>query len=146
MGLLSGEIMNKHRAFAYVFILMLAMSSGFAFLVGCGSWHPKSLNLTPIGTQPPKAEGPVVTLPASLHGTARGMQWWYEQDDGAGALFGVNYTDTGCGGCHVDTMAPDGGCSECHGEASVSEPIANQAELCSSCHGRLTKESALQVR
>ncbi len=26
------------------------------------------------------------------------MQWWYEQPDGAGALFGVTYADTGCGG------------------------------------------------
>jgi len=138
VGLLSGEIMNKHRAFAFVFVLMLAVFSGFAFLVGCGSWHPKSLNLTPIGTQPPKAEGPVVTLPASLHGTARGMQWWYEQDDGAGALFGVDYADTGCGNCHT------AGCDDCHADAAGTLPV-NQPDSCKVCHGRLGKEQQLQV-
>ena len=84
-------------------------------------------------------------LATSLHGTARGMQWWYENSDGAGPLFGVDYAETGCGNCHVDTAAPDGGCGECHGEASVNDPITNQADVCGSCHGRINKEAQLEI-
>jgi hypothetical protein len=80
------------------------------------------------------------TLASSLHGTAAGMQWWYEQPNGLGQLIGIDYATTGCGNCHVDTTAADGGCSECHGDADVHDPITNQGELCRGCHGRAAAE------
>ncbi len=81
---------------------------------------------------------PSITLPNSLHGTANGMRWWYEQPDGAGALFNVDYADTGCGDCHTN------GCDDCHanadGTGGVTEPDA-----CLACHSRIGKENALEL-
>ncbi len=77
------------------------------------------------------------TLPGSLHGTANGMRWWYEQPDGFGALTGVQYDDTGCNSCHVyatgeGAMGTENGCSSCHAEDfSVDVPGA-----CLRCHAR----------
>ena len=80
------------------------------------------------------------TLGTSLHATAAGMQWWYEQADGLGDLIGIDYAATGCGNCHIDTTAADGGCSECHGTADVHDPITDQAAVCVGCHGRQNAE------
>jgi hypothetical protein len=77
------------------------------------------------------------TLPGSLHGTANGMRWWYEQPDGFGTLTDVAYNDTGCNLCHVfatgeGAMGTANGCSSCHAEDfSVDVPGA-----CLRCHSR----------
>jgi hypothetical protein len=84
-------------------------------------------------------------LAGSLHGTAAGMAWWYNQPNGLGSLLNLDYTETGCGGCHIDTTAADGGCSQCHGANPVSAPIAGQAALCSGCHGRQAAELAMSL-
>ena len=82
--------------------------------------------------------GPAATLPGSLHGTARGMQWWYEQADGAGPMFGVAYADTGCGNCHTDT------CDDCHANADGTGGVDEPA-VCQTCHSRVVKEGALEL-
>ena len=101
---------------------------------GCAGWLSSSGPDDGGGPAPPT--GPAATLPTSLHGTASGMQWWYEQPNGAGALFGVSWADTGCGNCHIET------CDQCHttGFDSVDEPAA-----CRVCHSRIGKEEALGV-
>lgn len=85
-----------------------------------------------------EATGPAGTLASSLHGTARGMQWWYEQSDGFGAYSGVSYEDAGCGHCHVST------CNECHEDVAGTKP-AIEPDSCSQCHGRIMTETRLKV-
>ncbi len=122
----------------YAFACLLLACAGAAFITGCGSWHAQVLNLHPISGPPSKAVGPAVTLPSSLHGTSHGMQWWYEQEDGAGALFGVDYAETGCGNCHTT------GCSDCHEDAAGTLPV-NEPDKCLVCHSRIGKEAQLTV-
>ena len=78
---------------------------------GCAGWFSGS----DMEQETPGPAGPAATLPTSLHGTSGGMQWWYEQDDGAGQLFGIPYADTGCGNCHVAT------CDQCHTNGLTAE-------------------------
>jgi len=83
---------------------------------------------------------PVSTLPNSLHGTANGMRWWYEQPDGFGPYSGVDYATAGCGSCHVKTT----GCDDCHADAAAQEPPV-EPDKCANCHSRIGKESVLQL-
>jgi hypothetical protein len=112
-------------------IILLAL---VLIAAGCTGW------LSSDGGQvvDPPAFDPTATLGSSLHGTAAGMEWWYNQPDGAGPLFGVQYSSTGCGTCHI----PANGCNTCH------DPDTNavaQPEACIGCHGRLAKEQQLGV-
>jgi hypothetical protein len=80
------------------------------------------------GGNPGPAQGPVLTLPQSLHGTAAGMRWWYGQPNGLGTLINTDFSSTSCSSCHVSS------CSDCH-ENGGSGPV-NQPTVCYGCHGR----------
>jgi len=70
-------------------------------------------------------------LATSLHGTARGMKYWYEAEQGGfESLTGVPYDDLGCKTCHVNP----GVCGTCHGESSTLA-IAQDDGRCYGCHG-----------
>ncbi|MFA7424718.1 MAG: hypothetical protein WCZ16_06665 [Desulfosarcinaceae bacterium] len=76
----------------------------------------------------------------SLHYTARGMEYWYEAEQGGlETLTGVPYDQLGCKGCH------NGGCDVCHkaetarGDCKVAEyskDAANKMSMCLNCHAR----------
>ncbi|MBW2107208.1 MAG: hypothetical protein JRI36_00880 [Deltaproteobacteria bacterium] len=85
-----------------------------------------------------QAMGPAATLPTSLHGTANGMKWWYEQHDGFGPYCGVAYEKAGCGHCHTSS------CDQCHQDAAGKKPAA-QPEACKHCHGRQKMEAKLKL-
>lgn len=118
----------------HVALLFLCILVAFGYL-SCAGWLSGGEGGTTPGPQPTT---PVQTLPTSLHGTASGMQWWYEQADGAGALFGIAYTDTGCGDCHVVS------CDQCHADSAGAGAV-NEPEACQVCHGRQAKEQQLGV-
>lgn len=81
---------------------------------------------------------PADTLPSSLHGTAGGMKWWYEQPDGFGRYSGVSYADAGCGQCHTST------CDQCHEDEAATE-AAVEPDACKGCHGRIQMEEKLKI-
>lgn len=103
--------------------------------LGCAGWLSGEGGAVTPGPQPTT---PVQTLPSSLHGSASGMQWWYEQPNGAGALFGIDYAQTGCGDCHIVS------CDQCHADSAGGGPV-NEPEACMVCHSRQGKEQALGV-
>jgi hypothetical protein len=80
------------------------------------------------GGNPAPAQGPALSLPNSLHGTAAGMRWWYEQPNGLGALINVDFESTSCSSCHVSK------CSDCHENGGSG--LVNQPTVCFGCHGR----------
>jgi hypothetical protein len=77
-------------------------------------------------------------LASSLHATAGGMKWWYEQPNGLGALINVPFASTTCGDCHTT------GCSDCHGDLAGTGPV-DQPAVCLNCHGRQQAEGDLGV-
>ena len=87
------------------------------------------------GVSPPGIEKNMAT---SLHATARGMQWWYEQSDGLGAVIDLPYADTGCGHCHTN------GCSDCHSDEKGAGAV-DQPQVCLGCHGRQGTEAKLGI-
>ncbi len=76
----------------------------------------------------------------SLHYTARGMQYWYEaQQGGLETLTGVPYDNLKCKGCH------NGGCDICHKEETTqkecksfayTKAAATKMSMCLNCHAR----------
>ncbi len=82
--------------------------------------------------------GPAENLATSLHATAAGMQWWYEQPNGLGGLINISYASTGCGHCHTR------GCSDCHGDVAGTGAV-DQPVVCLGCHGRQMAEAKLGV-
>jgi hypothetical protein len=71
-------------------------------------------------------------LETSQHGTTRGMEYWYEEEQGGfESLTGVPYSQLGCFGCHVEPSE----CTTCHEEtkAFVDTPTDDK---CLACHGR----------
>lgn len=73
----------------------------------------------------------------SLHGTAGGMRYFFEREDGMGPLTGINYDDLGCKNCHVPE---EDSCATCH-DTNLEESI----ESCEACHGRRVKTRALGI-
>jgi hypothetical protein len=105
--------------------LFLVMASG---LVGCldekdgGLMWEASVNI------------PEVTVPTSLHGTTRGMEYWYSQEQNGFEQFtGVPYEDLACGGCHTT-------CQSCHEGEPGATPVSD--DKCKVCHSRQKSEIA----
>jgi hypothetical protein len=70
-------------------------------------------------------------LATSLHGTARGMEYWYDAEQGGfEGLTGVAYDDLSCKSCHVNPSA----CGTCH-EDSRALSLAQSDNNCLGCHG-----------
>lgn len=92
-------------------------------------------------------------FPTSLHATAAGMEYWYEQPDGYGAFIDVAYSELGCGDCHANNpvfQAEEGDpCSACHqdgqGNAVTPGPGTVPESACFQCHSRQGAEVALGV-
>ena len=62
---------------------------------------------------------PEVTVPNSLHGTTRGMEYWYSQEQNGFEQFtGVPYEDLACGGCHTT-------CQSCHEGEPGATPVSD---------------------
>lgn len=71
----------------------------------------------------------------SLHNTTEGMRYWYEEQGGFKNVTGIPYAELDCKNCHI------GSCDKCHAEKnngtfSYSTAMANNQELCLSCHSR----------
>ena len=71
----------------------------------------------------------------SLHYTTEGMRYWYEEQGGFKNVTGIPYDELDCKNCHT------GSCDKCHAEKnngtfSYSTAMANNQELCLSCHSR----------
>lgn len=106
--------------------LVILIAVVLMLLISCAGWSSSD------GDNPAATQGPALTLPLSLHGTAAGMRWWYERPTGLGALINVPYNMTGCGSCHAK------GCEDCH-SAGGSGPV-DQPAACIVCHGRQDSE------
>lgn len=101
---------------------ILLISAALTLLISCAGMFSGN------GQNPAQTQGPVLTIPGSLHGTAAGMRWWYERPSGLGSLTNVAFNQTSCSQCHVK------GCGDCH-SAGGSGPV-NQPVVCMSCHSR----------
>ena len=72
----------------------------------------------------------------SLHYTAQGMAYWYDQAQGGlETVAGVAYADLGCKNCHISS------CDVCHkvekdGKLLYSAKTASNQEMCLTCHAR----------
>jgi hypothetical protein len=78
---------------------------------------------------------PEVTMANSLHGTTRGMEYWYSADQNGFEQFtGVPYENLACGGCHTT-------CQSCHDGTPGAAPVSD--EKCKVCHSRQGSEIAL---
>ncbi len=103
--------------------------------------------------QPPLAENHFSqTLPLSLHGTARGMQTWYEEEDGLGSLINVDYSAVSCSSCHaskcIDCHSGEGPravstCYKCHALQSMETQVFGFTDVhftagmvCADCHNK----------
>ena len=130
------KIAYKLCLFSIVFAVGVLASSCFQ-----NGHHPPGPTLVP-PPSPPEEEVPpeAINLRTSLHSNARGMEYWYEQDDGFGSMSGVAYETAGCGTCHVNVTT----CNDCHNDEKGKEPVA-QPDSCLKCHGRLGKTNALQL-
>ncbi|MCD6119337.1 hypothetical protein J7K50_05805 [bacterium] len=104
---------------AFILILVFAASACSDSISGRLEFNAAN----PPATDPPDTIS--AKLETSLHGTARGMQFWFDHEDGFGPLTGVNYADVGCGNCHTSS------CQDCHGGEG---PRSNAT--CTKCHSR----------
>jgi hypothetical protein len=78
---------------------------------------------------------PEVTVPTSLHGTTRGMEFWYSQEQNGFEQFtGVPYEQLACGGCHTT-------CQSCHDGEPGSTKVSD--DKCKVCHSRQQTEISL---
>lgn len=79
------------------------------------------------------------TIPTSLHGTARGMGYWYAAANGGfESLTNIPYNDLACKNCHISTT----NCLQCHSDSRGQERYSNQA-VCTGCHSRQASEMLL---
>jgi hypothetical protein len=82
-------------------------------------------------------------LATSLHGTTRGMQYWYESAQGGfEELTGIPYDDLACKECHVEPET----CEFCHSgsagaRAEAPHSVTQTNEDCYGCHGNQYAEA-----
>ncbi len=77
-------------------------------------------------------------LTASLHNTTRGMEYFYETEQGGfEALTGVSYDALSCKNCHVTPAT----CSQCHTDDTPTAGAEVEDSKCLVCHGRQGAES-----
>lgn len=69
------------------------------------------------------------TLPTSLHGTTRGMEYFYLAEKGGFEEHtGVPYEDLACQNCHANS------CTDCHSDSRGQDVVPQ--ETCLGCHSR----------
>jgi hypothetical protein len=126
--------MNVARDAYSSFALSLAAA---ALLTGCGegSSHQPDLTVTE-------------RLASSLHGTARGIEYWYDEAQGGfETLTGISYDALDCASCHVEI----GACETCHGDSEegasqdgrAGAAPAQSDEDCYGCHGNQYAEAVI---
>lgn len=84
-------------------------------------------------------------LATSLHNTTRGMEYFYESEQGGfETLTGLDYrtSSMGCRECHVLPEVTSDGCGKCHTLDGTTVGDVDDTK-CSSCHSRQGKEIAL---
>jgi hypothetical protein len=82
-----------------------------------------------------QVSAPEITVPTSLHGTTRGMGFWYDRaQNGLEQFTNIPYEDLACGGCHAT-------CQSCHEGRPGDQPVSS--EKCLACHSRQGSEIAL---
>lgn len=114
-------------------IIVIIFAAAALYIASCTRSVEGRLSYDPANppADPPLAEEHFSkTLPMSLHGTARGMQTWYEAEDGLGSLINVDYSAVSCSSCHASK------CIDCH---SGEGPRA--VSTCYKCHSRQSMES-----
>ena len=93
-------------------------------------------------------------FPASLHGTAKGMKYWYEAASGFGARIGVPYSAMTCGTCHAYNPALTGApanqpCLACHrmmpDQPGVVDYDSVDNTKCMKCHSRQGAEISMNM-
>lgn len=93
-------------------------------------------------------------FPLSLHGTAKGMRFWYEASSGFRTQTGVQYDRLTCVGCHAYNSALTGvpsnqPCLACHtevvGQPGVPNYDAVDQNKCMKCHSRQAAEIAMNL-
>lgn len=93
-------------------------------------------------------------LPTSVHGTAKGMEYWYNQADGYGKQIGVEYSTLECKNCHVYNTKLSGTsattpCLACHPASAADPLVANYDSVsyakCMGCHSRQGAEIAMNL-
>ena len=123
--------MNARSLFIAVIVIIAAAAVFYA--ASCTRSVEGRLSYDPSNppAEPPIGENQFTkTFPMSLHGTARGMQTWYEEEDGLGNLIDVDYNSVSCSSCHASK------CIDCH---SGEGPRA--VSTCYKCHSRQAMES-----
>lgn len=119
----------------------------------------ESLKTAAVSFRVPDPRGELIkaitnNFPTSLHGTAKGMAYWYNQPNGYGAQIGVSYAGLGCGGCHAYNSALTGTssttpCLACHPASEADPAVANydavNYDKCLACHGRQAAEVAMNL-
>lgn len=83
-------------------------------------------------------------LATSLHYTTRGMEYFYESEQGGfETLTGIDYRGSlGCKDCHVLPEVSDDGCGKCHTFDGTTVGAVDDTK-CNGCHGRQAKEVQL---
>lgn len=83
-----------------------------------------------------KSENEGTIFHSSLHYTAKGMAYWYDEANGGlETITGVPYSQLGCQNCHVAN------CDRCHLAYTNETPVysteaAQRQEMCLKCHAR----------
>ena len=89
------------------------------------------------------AQDVINKLQTSLHYTSRGMEYWYEAEQGGfETATGIDYSTLSCKNCHVLAEVSADGCGKCHALDGTTVGAADPV-LCSACHSRQGKEVAL---
>jgi hypothetical protein len=78
-------------------------------------------------------------FPSSLHATGRGMEYWYEAEQGGFENeTGVAYEQLPCAGCHTPAT-----CTNCHSDVPGITGVPQS--VCLGCHGRQRAEIMKQL-
>jgi hypothetical protein len=113
-----------------------------AMLLGLSAGCSKRASQEP---EPSGNQDIVDKLTTSLHGTARGIEYWYESAQGGFESFTqIPYDDLACKECHVE---PDN-CRFCHSGSSSFGPDRSPPqsdEDCYGCHSRQYAELTMGV-
>lgn len=111
------------KRFWYLF-LVIALASGMVFFTACSDDDDDGGGQSTIEKN----------FETSLHKTIAGMEWFYNQPKGFGAVSGVDYETAGCGNCHSE-LSEVNPCFSCHTDGVETTPKPDN-DKCFVCHSR----------